>query len=128
MFEELNLHVVGSFTRTASMRTLFRPKYRIYLEAKVTNTDGSPLESLKAENFTIRLAGLESSDLGDFLFTPSADNILFPGFYRFTKERTFDGSFGLDLYLLAGLLFCIRVDFEQKFATTAINLAQIVLT
>jgi hypothetical protein len=128
MSEELNLHVVGSFTRTASMQTLFRPKYRICLEAKVTDTDGSPIEGLKAENFTIRLAGLESSDLGDFLFTPSTDNTLFPGFYRFTKERSIDGIFGFDLYLLAGLLFCIRVDFEQKFATIAINLTQIVLT
>jgi hypothetical protein len=128
MFEELNLHVVGSFTRTASMRTLFSPKYRIYLEAKVTDTDGSPIEGLKAENFTIRLAGLESSPLGDFFLTPSDDSTLFPGFYRFTKEQTFDVSFGFDFYLLAGFLFCIRVDYEQKFATTAINLAQIVLT
>jgi hypothetical protein len=128
MSEELNLHVVGSFTRTASMRTLFSPRYRIYLEAKVTDTDGSPIEGLKAENFTIRLSGRESSDLGDFLFTPSADNTLFPGFYRFTKERAFDASLAFDLYLLTGLLFCIRVDFEQKFATTAIDLAQIVLT
>ncbi len=128
MSEELNLHVVGSFTRTASMQKLFRPKYRICLETKVTDTDGSPIEGLKAENFTIRLAGLESSDLGDFLFTPSTDNALFPGFYRFTKERSIDGIFGFDLYLLAGLLFCIRVDFEQKFATIAINLTQIVLT
>jgi hypothetical protein len=128
MSEELNLHVVGSFTRTASMLTLFNPKYRIYLEAKVTDTDGSPIEGLKAENFTIRLAGLESSDLGSFLFTPSADSSLFPGFYRFTKERAFDGSFEFDLYLIAGLLFCIRVDYEKKFATTAINLTQIALT
>jgi hypothetical protein len=127
MFEELNLHVVGSFTRTAPMRTLFSPSYRLYLEAKVTDADGFPIEGLTAENFTIRLAGLEDSDLGDFLFRPSVNNTLFPGFYQFTKQRTFDSSFALDLYLLAGLLFCIRVDHKQKFAMTAINLTQIVL-
>jgi hypothetical protein len=127
MLEEINLHVVGSFTRTVSMRELFVPRYRLYLAAKVTDADGTPIEDLTAENFTIRLAGLESSDLGAFLVTPSADPNLFPGFYRLTKERTFNGSFGFDLYLLAGLLLCVRVEHKGRFATTAINLSQIVI-
>jgi hypothetical protein len=132
MFEELNLNVVGSFARSRTAQPpLFSPKYKISLTAKVTaKKDGSPIEGLEANNFTIRLSGLESSDLlGDFLFLPSTDNTLFPGFYRFTKERVFnDNTFDLDLYLLSGLLFCIRVDYKRRFATTVINLAQIVFT
>lgn len=127
MLEELNLHIVGSFTRTVSMREFFTPRYRLYLAAKVTDVDGAPIGDLTAENFTIRLAGLESSDLGAFLLTPSADQNLFPGFYRLTKEQTFNGSSGFDLYLMAGLLLCVRVEHKGRFSTTVINLSQIVI-
>ena len=125
MSEELNIHVVGSFTRTLLVRQLFVPQYRLYLEAKVTDASRSPIEGLTAENFTIRLAGLESESMGEFLFAPSLDNNLFPGFYRFTKNRIFEGTFGIDLYLLTGLLLCVRVDYQEKFATTAISLERL---
>jgi hypothetical protein len=124
MAEELNIHVVGSYTRTSSMMTFFSARYRIVLEAKVMDADGSPVEGLSAEDFTIRLAGFDS-DLGAFIFLPFPDNIRFPGFYQFVIERTSGGFF--DIYATAGLLFCIRVDHEGKFATTAINLTQIVV-
>jgi len=47
MSEELNIHVVGSFTRTLLMRQLFVPQYRLYLEAKVTDASRSPNQQLR---------------------------------------------------------------------------------
>jgi hypothetical protein len=44
-----------------------------------------------------------------------SNNTLFSGFYQLSKVRAFDSAFGFNLYLLAGLLFCISVDYEQKF-------------
>ena len=116
--EELKIHAVGSYSRVSRFGYL---TYRFYLDVKVTDLNGTPIEGLSADNFTIIIPEL-TGNLGRSSFTLLPSHNLFPGFYKLLRhESAMSSWWGWDYYHTTGVLLRVRVDYQDKFAMTVIS-------
>jgi len=120
MSNSLILQALGSFQRIHG--TPSKIEYHFTFTVKVTDIDGHPQLGLKEENFTLRLAGLETESPGNFILTPSSDANLFPGFYKLNMLEIVDINTlpGIDLFLLSGYLFSLAVTVHKKHGNTPV--------